>query len=125
MYKSSVDHILNGSSYVNKKDVVPVRSPFLWFRTPKKTVQPTLSSSQPPCPVEMNGKCMPTAEELRNWVQEAESVSPMSLEMQLLQGTWEGMILYYCELISRKILRAAYFTQHFQESRKLCLSNLV
>jgi hypothetical protein len=68
---------------------------------------------------------MPTAAELRNWMQEAESVSLTSLEMQLLQCTWEGMILYYCELISRKILRAAYFTQHFQGTGKLCLSNLV
>jgi len=110
MHKSSVDHILNGSSYINKKDVVPVRSPFLWFRTPKKTVRPTLSSSQPPCPVEMNGNCMATAAELRNWMQEAESVSLTSLAMQLLQGTWEGMILYYCKLISRKVLRATYFT---------------
>ena len=125
MHKPSVDRILNASSYVNKKDVVPVRSPFLWFRTPKKTVQPTPSSSQPPCLMEMKGNCMPTAAELRNWMQEAESVSLTSLEMQLLQGTWEGMILYYCELISRKVLRAAYFIQHFQETGKLCLSNLV
>jgi len=73
----------------------------------------------------MNGNCMPTAAELRNWMQEAESVSLTSLEMQLFQGTWEGMILYCCELISRKILRAAYFTQQFQDTGKLCLSNLV
>ena len=79
MHKSSVDHILNASSYVNKKDVVPVRSPFLWFRTPKKTVQPTLSSSQPPCLMAMNGNSMPTAPELRNCMQEAESVSLTSL----------------------------------------------
>jgi len=49
--------------------------------------------------VEMNGNCMPTAAELRNWMQEAESVSLTSFEMHFLQGTWAGMILYYCELI--------------------------
>jgi hypothetical protein len=75
MHKSDVDHILNASSYISKKEVVPVRSPFLWFRAQKKTMQPTLSSSQT-CQVEMNGNSTPTAAELRNWLQGAESVSP-------------------------------------------------
>jgi hypothetical protein len=73
----------------------------------------------------MNGNCMPTAAELRDSMQEAESVSLTSLEMQLLQGTWEEMILYYFKVISRKIPRAAYFTKHFYKTGKMSLSNLV
>lgn len=75
MHKSDVDHILNASSYINKKEVVPVRSPFLWFRAPKKSLQQTLNSSQPPCLMEMNRNNTPTAAELRNWMQGADSVS--------------------------------------------------
>jgi hypothetical protein len=74
-YKSDVDHILNVSSYVNKKEVIPVRSPFLWFRAPKKALHQKHSSSQLPSLVETNGNSTPTPVELRILMQGAESVS--------------------------------------------------
>lgn len=74
-HKSGVDRILNVSSYVNKTEVIPVWSPFLWFRAPKKDLQPKHSASQPPSLVEMNGNNTPTPVELRGLMQGAESVS--------------------------------------------------
>jgi hypothetical protein len=49
----------------------------------------------------------------------------VSLQLQLLQVTWEVISIYYCKVISRKIVRAAYFTRSFQKTEKLCLSDLV
>jgi hypothetical protein len=74
-HKFDVDHILNGSSHINKKEVMPVRSPFLWFRAPNKALQPKDTSSQPPTLVEINGNKTLTPAELRSWIQGAESVS--------------------------------------------------
>jgi hypothetical protein len=74
-HKSDVDHILNVSSHINKKEVIPVRSPFLWFRAPKTDLQPKHSLSQPSTLVEVDGNNLPTAAELRSWMQGAESVS--------------------------------------------------
>lgn len=74
-HKSSVDHILSVSCYVNKTEVIPVWSPFLWFRAPKKALQPKDSASQPPSLVETNGNSTPTPAELKSWMQAAESVS--------------------------------------------------
>jgi hypothetical protein len=74
-HKSSVDHVLSVSSYVNKTEVIPVWSPFLWFRAPKKALQPKHSASQPPSLAETNGNSTPTPVELRSLMQGAESVS--------------------------------------------------
>jgi hypothetical protein len=74
-HKSGVDNILNVSSYINKAEVIPVWSPFLWFRASKKDLQPKYSSPQPPSLVETNGNSTPTPVELRSLMQGAESVS--------------------------------------------------
>ncbi|XP_021941400.1 poly(A) RNA polymerase, mitochondrial isoform X1 [Zootermopsis nevadensis] len=78
-HKANVDHILKCSSHVNRKEVIPVRSPFLWFRAPNKPLQPNHTSSEPPTPVEINGNNIPAPAELRNWIQAAESFSDQIL----------------------------------------------
>ncbi|XP_023716814.1 poly(A) RNA polymerase, mitochondrial-like [Cryptotermes secundus] len=78
-HRSSVDHILSVSCYVNKTEVIPVWSPFLWFRAPKKALQPKGSASQLPSLVETNGNSTPTPVELKSWMQAAESFSDQIL----------------------------------------------
>ncbi|XP_069703599.1 poly(A) RNA polymerase, mitochondrial isoform X1 [Periplaneta americana] len=67
-----VHNILNVSGHINK-EVVPVQSPFLWFRAPKKASQSKQDFS-PQAHVEA-----PSTEELQNWMNAAQSLSDQLL----------------------------------------------
>ena len=74
-HKSDLELILDRSEHVTKKsDIVPVHSPFLWFRAHKKSAKLKLKPTKTDITVHTNGLASASQSDIKTSLQAAESV---------------------------------------------------